>query len=51
MSIRFLVGFIIGAALGASVALAGAPQPGAAVRQQLWDQVAKRMRSAGQTAS
>ncbi len=42
MSIRFILGFLIGFMLGASVALAFAPQPGAATRQQLWEKVKER---------
>jgi gas vesicle protein len=44
MSLRFILGFIIGFMLGASVALALAPQPGAATRQQLWEKVKERAR-------
>lgn len=44
MSIRFILGFIIGVMLGASVALAFAPQPGAATRQQVWEKVKERTR-------
>lgn len=44
MSIRFLLGFVIGFMLGASIALALAPQPGAATRHQLWEKVKERTR-------
>ena len=40
MTIRFVLGLIIGLLLGASFALAIAPQDGAANRQQLWAQAA-----------
>ena len=43
MTIRFLLGVIIGMLVGASFALALAPQGGAATRQQLWDKAAKRV--------
>lgn len=42
MTIRFILGLLIGIALGASLAMALAPQPGAATRQQLWEKVRER---------
>ena len=42
MTIRFIVGFMIGAMLAAMVVLALAPQPGYATRQQLWQKVTER---------
>lgn len=42
MPIRFILGIIIGIVIGASIALALAPQPGAATRQQLWEKVKER---------
>ena len=42
MSIRFILGLLIGIIAGASLALALAPQPGAATRQQLWTKVKER---------
>ena len=42
MTIRFILGLLIGIALGASLAMALAPQPGAATRQQLWEKVKER---------
>ncbi len=42
MTLRFILGFLIGVLLGASLALAFAPQPGAATRQQLWGKVKER---------
>jgi gas vesicle protein len=47
MSLRFVLGFLIGFMLGASIALALAPQPGAATRHQLWDKVKERARPNG----
>lgn len=44
MTIRFILGFLVGFMLGASVALALAPQPGTATRQQLWEKVKERSR-------
>ncbi len=44
MTVRFILGFFIGFLLGASVALAVAPQPGAATRHQVWEQVKERAR-------
>ncbi len=44
VSIRFIVGFLFGFLLGASVALAFAPQPGTLTRQQLWERVKDRAR-------
>ncbi len=43
MTIRFLLGLIIGLLVGASFALALAPQGGAATRQQLWDKASERI--------
>ncbi len=43
MTIRFLLGLIIGVLLGVSFALALAPKDGAATRQQLWDKAAERV--------
>ena len=48
MTIRFVLGLIIGLLLGASFALALAPQAGAATRQQLWEKAAER---AGRSAT
>ncbi len=45
MSIRFILGLIIGLSIGASVALALAPQGGAATRQQLWEKAKDRVGS------
>ncbi len=42
MSIRFIFGLIIGLSLGATIALALAPQDGAATRQQLWEKAMNR---------
>ena len=42
MTIRFILGFIIGLMLGASIALTLAPQPGATTRQQIWEKVRER---------
>jgi len=42
MPIRFILGIIIGIVIGASIALALAPQPGAATRQQVWSKVKER---------
>lgn len=42
MTIRFILGFLIGLMLGASMALAFAPQPGTDTRQQLWEKVKER---------
>ncbi len=42
MRIRFVLGFLVGIMLGASMALAFAPQPGVATRQQLWVKVKER---------
>ena len=42
MSIRFILGIIIGAMIGASLALALAPQPGSTTRHQLWEKVRER---------
>ncbi len=42
MTIRFILGLLIGITLGASLAMALAPQPGAATRQQLWEKVKER---------
>ncbi len=44
MSLRFILGFVIGLMLGASVALAFAPQPGTDTRHQLWEKVRERAR-------
>jgi gas vesicle protein len=44
MTFRFLFGFLIGVILGASIALALAPQPGAETRHQLMDKVKERAR-------
>ncbi len=43
MSIRFILGLLIGLCIGASVALALAPQGGAATRQQLWEKATDRV--------
>ena len=43
MSIRFILGLIIGLSIGASVALALAPQAGAATRRQLWEKASDRV--------
>jgi gas vesicle protein len=43
MSIRFILGLMIGLSIGASVALALAPQGGAATRQQLWEKASDRV--------
>ncbi len=45
MSIRFILGLLIGLSIGASVALALAPQGGAATRQQLWEKATNRAAS------
>ena len=42
MTIRFVLGLLIGIVAGASLALAFAPQPGAATRQQLWTKMKER---------
>ncbi len=47
MSIRFVLGFLIGFMLGASVALALAPQPGADTRHQVWEKVKERSQRNG----
>ena len=47
MTIRFVFGLIIGLLVGASFALAIAPQGGAATRQQLWDKAAERVGHGG----
>jgi gas vesicle protein len=47
MTIRFVLGLTIGFLLGASFALALAPQGGAATRQQLWDKAAERVGGSG----
>lgn len=47
MTIRFVFGLIIGLLVGASFALAIAPQGGAATRQQLWDKAAERVGRGG----
>jgi len=44
MTLRFILGFVIGVMLGASIALAVAPQSGAATRHQVWGQVKERAR-------
>ena len=44
MTIRFILGVLIGFMLGASIALAIAPQPGAVTRHQVWEQVKERAR-------
>lgn len=43
MSIRFILGLVIGLCIGASVALALAPQGGATTRQQLWEKAKDRV--------
>ena len=43
MTIRFLLGLTIGMLVGASFALALAPQGGAETRQQLWNKAAERV--------
>ncbi len=45
MSIRFILGLIIGLSIGACVALAIAPEGGAATRQQLWEKATDRVGS------
>jgi len=50
MSIRFVLGFMFGLLLGASVALAVAPQPGGATRSQLWEKVKERTHRNGDLA-
>lgn len=45
MTIRFILGLVIGAMLGASIALAISPQPGAAMREQLLTKVMQRARA------
>ncbi|MCI0856939.1 MAG: YtxH domain-containing protein [Chloroflexi bacterium] len=47
MTIRFVFGLIIGLLVGASFALAIAPQGGAATRRQLWDKAADRVGRGG----
>ncbi len=42
MTIRFVLGLFIGLLLGASFALALAPQGGAATRRQLWGKATER---------
>ncbi len=42
MSIRFILGLIIGLSIGATIALALAPQGGAATRQQLMERAMNR---------
>ncbi len=44
MTFRFILGFLIGVMLGASIAMALAPQPGAETRHQLMDKVRERTR-------
>jgi gas vesicle protein len=39
---RFILGFLIGLIVGASIALAFAPQPGTETRQKVWEQVKER---------
>ncbi len=46
MTIRFVFGLIVGMLVGASFALALAPQGGAETRQQLWNKATERV---GQT--
>ncbi len=48
MSIRFVLGFLVGFMLGASIALAFAPQPGTETRHKLWEQVKERARRNGE---
>ena len=48
MSIRFVLGLLIGFMIGASIALALAPQVGTAARRQLWDKVAERAQTEGE---
>ncbi len=43
MTIRFLLGLIIGMLVGASFALALAPQGGTETRQQLWNKATERV--------
>ena len=50
MKMRFLMGFLFGMMLGASVALAFAPQPGTRTRQQLWERVRDRAHRNGDDA-
>ena len=47
MSIRFVIGLLIGLTIGASVALALAPKGGAETRQELWQKARDRVGSAG----
>ena len=42
MSFRFMLGFLIGVALGASLALTLASQSGEATRHQLWDKLREK---------
>ncbi len=42
MTIRFVFGLMIGMLVGASFALALAPEGGAATRQQLWEKATER---------
>jgi len=48
MTVRFILGFLVGFLLGASIALAFAPQPGTDTRHRLWDQVKERARHNGE---
>ena len=47
MTIRFIVGFMFGASLAATVVLALAPQPGYATRRQLLQKVRERTGQTG----
>ena len=47
MTIRFILGLMIGMLVGASFALAIAPQGGAATRQQLWEKATERAGHSG----
>lgn len=42
MSTRFILGFLFGFLIGASIALALAPQPGTDTRQKVWEQLKER---------
>ena len=43
MSIRFILGLLVGLSLGATIALALAPQGGAATRQQIMEKAMNRV--------
>ena len=48
---RFLVGFLLGVLIGASIALALAPQPGRETRSAVIERVRQRAQRDGEAAS